>query len=56
MKHGTLDHEVLPYRAEFLIIGGGLTGSSTAYWLKQRFRDEDLKVAIDFYIFICCFR
>ncbi|EFO93823.1 hypothetical protein CRE_12628 [Caenorhabditis remanei] len=46
MKHGTLDNEVFPYRAEIIIIGGGLTGSSTAFWLKERFRDEDFKVVV----------
>ena len=33
---------LLPARADFVIIGGGLTGSSTAYWLRERFRDEGL--------------
>jgi L-2-hydroxyglutarate oxidase LhgO len=33
-------------RTEFLIIGGGLTGSSLAYWLKQGFRDEPLTVTV----------
>lgn len=28
MKHSVMDHEVFPYRAEVLIIGGGLTGSN----------------------------
>ncbi|KAE9545976.1 hypothetical protein FO519_010811, partial [Halicephalobus sp. NKZ332] len=35
-----------PYRTEALIIGGGLTGSSTAYWIKERFRDEDFHVHV----------
>ncbi|CAI4229323.1 unnamed protein product [Auanema sp. JU1783] len=46
MKRSVLDNEVFPFRAEILVIGGGLTGSSTAFWLKQRFRDEDLKVVV----------
>ncbi|KAL6724782.1 hypothetical protein Aduo_019639 [Ancylostoma duodenale] len=46
MKQAVQDNELFPYRAEILIIGGGLTGSSTAYWLKERFRDEDLKVVV----------
>ncbi|VDM44965.1 unnamed protein product [Toxocara canis] len=45
MKHAVLDNELFPFRTEVLIIGGGLTGSSTAYWIKQRFRDEDFKFA-----------
>uniref|UniRef100_A0AC35TSI0 DAO domain-containing protein n=1 Tax=Rhabditophanes sp. KR3021 TaxID=114890 RepID=A0AC35TSI0_9BILA len=45
-KRAVFDHELLPHRAEVLIIGGGLTGSSTAYWIKQRFRDEDFKVVV----------
>jgi flavin-dependent dehydrogenase len=36
----------LPFHTEFLIIGGGLSGSSTAYWMKQRFRDENLSVTV----------
>ncbi|KAI6181893.1 putative fad oxidoreductase [Aphelenchoides besseyi] len=46
MKRSVLNYELLPYHTEFLIIGGGLSGSSTAFWLKQRFRDEDLTVTV----------
>jgi hypothetical protein len=40
------DHELIPFRTDFLVIGGGLTGSSVAFWLKQRFRDEDMRVVV----------
>ncbi|CAJ0575364.1 unnamed protein product, partial [Mesorhabditis spiculigera] len=46
MKRAVHDHELLPYRAEIVVIGGGLTGSSVAYWIKQWFRDEDFKVCV----------
>jgi len=46
MKHEAQNHELLPFRTDFLVIGGGLTGSSVAYWIKQRFRDEDLTVNV----------
>ena len=29
-----------------VVIGGGLTGSMVAWWLKQRFRDEDYSVVV----------
>lgn len=41
-----MDHEFIPYDSTFLIIGGGLVGSSIAWWIKQRTRDEDLKVTV----------
>ncbi|KAE9419395.1 hypothetical protein Angca_003329, partial [Angiostrongylus cantonensis] len=46
MKQSALDYELFPFHAEVVIIGGGLTGSSVAYWLKERFRDEDFKVVV----------
>uniref|UniRef100_A0A183BVX0 FAD-dependent oxidoreductase domain-containing protein 1 n=1 Tax=Globodera pallida TaxID=36090 RepID=A0A183BVX0_GLOPA len=46
MKTNVNDYELLPMRSEFLIIGGGLTGSAAAYWLKQGFRDEELTVNV----------
>uniref|UniRef100_A0A158R5J2 FAD-dependent oxidoreductase domain-containing protein 1 n=1 Tax=Syphacia muris TaxID=451379 RepID=A0A158R5J2_9BILA len=46
MKRAPIDNELFPYRTEVLIIGGGLTGSSIAYWIKQAYRDEDFKVTV----------
>uniref|UniRef100_A0A915EPK4 FAD-dependent oxidoreductase domain-containing protein 1 n=1 Tax=Ditylenchus dipsaci TaxID=166011 RepID=A0A915EPK4_9BILA len=46
MKRHVIDNELLPFRADFVIIGGGLSGSSAAYWLKERFRDEDMTVVV----------
>lgn len=46
MKDKIKDYELLPYRTDFLIIGGGLNGSAAAYWMKQGFRDEDLTVTV----------
>ncbi|KAK0404837.1 hypothetical protein QR680_017657 [Steinernema hermaphroditum] len=45
-KRGVHDYELLPYQSEVVIIGGGLTGSATAFWIKQRFRDEDFRVTV----------
>lgn len=41
-----MQYELFPYEADFLIIGGGIVGSSIAWWLKQRLRDEDLSVVV----------
>jgi protoporphyrinogen oxidase len=46
MNREIQDYELLPMRCEFLVIGGGLTGSSLAYWIKQRFRDENVTVSV----------
>ncbi|KAL3088790.1 hypothetical protein niasHT_023138 [Heterodera trifolii] len=46
MKVNVNDYELLPMHCEYLIIGGGLTGSAAAYWLKQGFRDENLSVTV----------
>uniref|UniRef100_A0A1I7SFP6 FAD-dependent oxidoreductase domain-containing protein 1 n=1 Tax=Bursaphelenchus xylophilus TaxID=6326 RepID=A0A1I7SFP6_BURXY len=46
MKSKIQNYELLPFRADFVIIGGGISGSSTAYFLKNWFRDEDLSVAV----------
>ncbi|CAD5228094.1 unnamed protein product [Bursaphelenchus okinawaensis] len=40
------NYELLPYRSDFVIIGGGLSGSAAAFWIKQWFRDEDLSVSV----------
>uniref|UniRef100_A0A914W269 FAD-dependent oxidoreductase domain-containing protein 1 n=1 Tax=Plectus sambesii TaxID=2011161 RepID=A0A914W269_9BILA len=45
-KREVMMHELFPYEADFLIIGGGIVGSSVAWWLKQRLRDEDLSVVV----------
>uniref|UniRef100_A0A915Q506 FAD-dependent oxidoreductase domain-containing protein 1 n=1 Tax=Setaria digitata TaxID=48799 RepID=A0A915Q506_9BILA len=45
IKRHTMDLELFPFETQILIIGGGLMGSSVAYWLKQAFRDEDYKFA-----------
>ncbi len=39
-------HELIPAETSFLIIGGGIMGSMVAFWIKQRVRDEDLKVVV----------
>ena len=41
-----LKHDIWPTECEFLIIGGGIVGSSIAFWLKQRYRDEDYRVVV----------
>ncbi|MCP9264937.1 FAD-dependent oxidoreductase domain-containing protein 1 [Dirofilaria immitis] len=45
IKRHTMDLELFPFETQILVIGGGLMGSSVAYWLKQAFRDEDYKFA-----------
>ncbi|KAM3727299.1 FAD-dependent oxidoreductase domain-containing protein [Dirofilaria immitis] len=46
IKRHTMDLELFPFETQILVIGGGLMGSSVAYWLKQAFRDEDYKVVV----------
>ena len=46
MKREVQQYELLPMRSEIIIIGGGLTGSSIAFWLKQLFREESLTVTV----------
>lgn len=41
-----LQYELLPYRTTFCIIGGGIVGSSIAYWIKQRARSEEIQVTV----------
>ncbi len=38
--------ELVPAECDFLIIGGGIVGSSIAWWLKQRLRDDEIKVVV----------
>ena len=45
-KKDVQDYEFLPMHVEFFIIGGGLTGSSIAYWIKQYCRDENITVTV----------
>jgi len=45
-KKDVQDYELLPMHVEFFIIGGGLTGSSIAFWIKQYCRDENITVSI----------
>jgi glycine/D-amino acid oxidase-like deaminating enzyme len=46
MKREVQQYELLPMRSEVIIVGGGLTGSSLAFWLKQLFRDENITVTV----------
>lgn len=46
MKREIQNYELLPYYTPYLIIGGGLTGSSIAYWLKAGLRINDLTVHV----------
>lgn len=39
-------YELIPAETSFLIIGGGIVGSMVAFWIKQRVRDEDLRVVV----------
>ncbi|VDN08296.1 unnamed protein product [Thelazia callipaeda] len=46
IKRHAMDIELFPFETQVLIVGGGLIGSSLAYWIKQTFRDEDYKVTV----------
>lgn len=37
---------ILPENCDVVIIGGGVIGSSIAYWLKQRIYTSDFKVVV----------
>ncbi|CDW57841.1 Propionyl-CoA carboxylase alpha chain, mitochondr ial [Trichuris trichiura] len=40
------DIELIPVECSVAIIGGGLAGSACAYWIKQRIRDDDMKLIV----------
>uniref|UniRef100_A0A5S6QWA9 FAD-dependent oxidoreductase domain-containing protein 1 n=1 Tax=Trichuris muris TaxID=70415 RepID=A0A5S6QWA9_TRIMR len=40
------DIELIPVECSIAIIGGGLAGSACAYWIKQRIRDDDMKLIV----------
>ncbi|KRX16958.1 FAD-dependent oxidoreductase domain-containing protein 1 [Trichinella nelsoni] len=46
MMKSVYDLELLPMECTVAIIGGGLVGSACAWWIKQRIRDDDLKVVV----------
>jgi hypothetical protein len=46
LRKDVQNYEFLPMHVEFFIIGGGLTGSSIAYWIKQYCRDENITVTV----------
>ncbi|OUC45202.1 hypothetical protein D917_08589 [Trichinella nativa] len=46
MMKSVCDLELLPMECTVAIIGGGLVGSACAWWIKQRIRDDDLKVVV----------
>lgn len=37
---------ILPKRCDVVIIGGGVMGSSIAYWLKKRLHSDDFSVVV----------
>ncbi|KRX61454.1 FAD-dependent oxidoreductase domain-containing protein 1 [Trichinella sp. T9] len=46
MMKSVCDLELLPMECTVAIIGGGRVGSACAWWIKQRIRDDDLKVVV----------
>ncbi|KRZ20743.1 FAD-dependent oxidoreductase domain-containing protein 1 [Trichinella pseudospiralis] len=46
MMKSVCDLELLPMECTVAIIGGGLVGSACAWWIKQRIRDDDMKVVV----------
>lgn len=46
MKRDVHKYELLPFHTEILIIGGGLTGSSIAYWLKEDQPWEEMTITV----------
>ncbi|VDO92754.1 unnamed protein product [Soboliphyme baturini] len=41
-----IDEELIPVECTFAIIGGGLVGSAVAFWIKERLRDDDMRLIV----------